>query len=87
MALALAFGVAGLVLAVAFSAFMGGMWGTMGGGAGWMHGSFGGGPTYGGSMMGGGAGFLFSAFCGFFAGALAGWLSATVYNYAVRRNA
>jgi len=95
VALALAFGAAGVVVAILFSAVMGATWGMMGGGAGggwmgggWMHGSVGGGPGYGGSMMGGGFGFLVYALVwGFLGGALAGGVSASVYNYVVARNA
>ncbi len=88
MALALAFGVAGFAVAIVFGAVMGGMWGMGASGAGWMHGSVGGGPAYGGTMMGGGAGFLFLALvCGLLGGALAGGVSASVYNYVVRQNA
>lgn len=87
-ALALAFGIAGLVVAIVFAAVMGGMWGMMGSNAGWMHGSVGTGPAFGGSMMGGGPGFIFSALiCGFLGGALAGGVSAAVYNNVVRRSA
>lgn len=87
-ALALAFGIAGLVVAIVFATVMGGMWGMMGSNAGWMHGSVGIGPAYGGSMMGGGTGFIFSALvCGFLGGALAGGVSAAVYNNVVGRSA
>jgi hypothetical protein len=87
-ALTLAFGVAGLVVAIVFAAVMGGMWGMMGGNGGWMHGSVGTGPAYGGSMMGGGAAFIFSAMVfGFLGGALAGSVSAAVYNNIVGRSA
>ncbi|HEV2740846.1 MAG TPA: hypothetical protein VGU66_19980 [Candidatus Elarobacter sp.] len=84
-ALALAFGVAGLVIVILFAAVMGGMSGmTHGGGAGWMHGSAGIGPGYGGAMMAGGLGFFVSALvCGFLGGALAGGVSAAVYNNVV----
>ena len=87
LALALAFGVAGLVVAIVFSAVMGGMWGTMGSNAGWMHGSEGTGPAYGGSMLGGGPGFVSAILCGFLGGALAGGVSAAVYNNIVGRSA
>jgi len=87
-ALTLAFGVAGLLVAIVFGALMGGAWGMMGGNAGWMHGSAGAGPAYGGSMMGGAPGFVFSALiCGFLGGALAGGVSAAVYNNVVGRGA
>ena len=87
-ALALAFGVAGLVVALVFAAAMGGVWGMMGSNAGWMHGSAGNGPAYGGSMMGGGPVFIFSVLvCGFVGGALAGGVSAVVYNNLVGRSA
>ena len=86
LALALAFGVAGLVVAIVFSAVMGGMWGMMGSNTGWMH-SVGTGPAYGGAMMGGG-GFIFSALvCGLLGGALAGAVSAVVYNIIAGRSA
>ena len=88
LALALAFGVAGLVVAVVFAALMGGTWGVMGSNAGWMHGSVGSGPAYGWSMMGGGPGLIFAALvCGFLGGALAGGVSAAVYNNVVGRSA
>ena len=87
-ALALAFGVAGFALAIVFTSVMGGMWGMMGSTAGWMHGSAGTGPAYGWSMMGGGPGFILSALvCGFLGGALAGGVSAAVYNNFVERSA
>ena len=87
-ALALAFGVAGLVVAIVFAAAMGGTWGMMSSSAGWMHGSAGTGPVYGGSMLGGGPGFVFLALaCGFLGGALAGGVSAAVYNNIVGRSA
>ncbi len=82
-ALALAFGVAGVVVAILFGAFIRATWGMMGGGGsgGWMHGSAGGGPGYGGSMMGGGLGFsVYALVCGFLGGAIAGAVSAWVYN-------
>jgi hypothetical protein len=87
-ALALAFGVAGAVIVILLAAVMGGMSGMMhGGGAGWMHGSVGSGPGYGGPMMAGGLGFFASALvCGFLGGALAGGVSAAVYNNVVGRN-
>jgi hypothetical protein len=87
-ALALAFGVAGFVVAFVFAAAMGGVHGMMGSNAGWMHGSVSTGPAYGGSMMGGGSGFIVAALvCGFLGGALAGGVSATVYNKIVARSA
>ncbi len=87
-ALALAFGVTGVLLSVLFGAIMGATWGMMGGGSGWMHGSVAGGPGYGGSMMGGGLGFFaYALVCGFLGGALAGGVSASIYNYVIGRNA
>jgi|SRR5665213_3811008 len=89
IALAIAFGVAGVVEVILFGMVMGAMWGVMGGGSamggGWMHG---GGPVYGqGSMMSGGLGFfLYAVICGFIGGAVAGWVSAWVYNNVVARN-
>jgi hypothetical protein len=87
-ALTLAFGVAGVVVAIPFSAIMGGFGGMMGGGGtGWMHGPGGAGSAYGGSMMAGGFAFVFSALvCGFLGGALAGAVSGSVYNFVLRRN-
>ena len=87
LALALAFGVAGFVVAIVFAAVMGGTWGMMGSNTGWMHGSAGVGSPYGGSMMGG-PGFIFAALgCGFLGGAVAGAVSAAVYNNVVGRSA
>jgi hypothetical protein len=86
-ALALAFGVAGALEATLFIAVTGAMWGTMDGGVGSMHRSLGLGSGYG-SMMAGGFGSFFSAVvCGFLGGALAGGVSAWVYNAAVSRQA
>ena len=81
-ALTLAFGVAGAVVVILFGGLASATWGMMGGvSGGWMHGSVGGGPGYGGSMMGGGLGFLgYALVCGFFGGAIAGGVSAWVYN-------
>ena len=89
VALAVAFGVAGTVVIMLFGSVMGATWGMMGGaGGGWMHGSAGGGSGYGGSMMGGGFGFMgFAIVCGFLGGALAGAVSAWVYNSVVVRSA
>ena len=88
-ALALAFGVAGALVIILFGGVMSATSGMMGGaGGGWMHGSSGGGPGYGGSMMGGGLGFLgYALVCGFLGGALAGGVSAFVYNSITGRNA
>ena len=89
-ALAIAFGVAGVLVSVLFGGVMGATWGMMGGGTagGWMHGSVGGGPGYGSSMMGGGLGFMgYALVFGFLGGALAGGVSASVYNYVAGRNA
>jgi len=86
-ALALAFGVAGAVVVILFGGLMSATWGMMGGGTGggWMHGSAG--VGYGGSMMGGGLGFLgYALVCGFLGGALAGGVSAFVYNSVTARN-
>ena len=88
-ALALAFGVAGAVVVILFGGVMSAASGMMGGGptGGWMHGSSGGGFGYAGSMMGGGLGFFgYALVCGFLGGALAGSVSATVYNYVSARN-
>ena len=88
-ALALAFGVAGAVVVILFGGVMSATWGMMGGGAGsaWMHGSVGASSGYGGSMMGGGLGFLgYALVCGFLGGAIAGGVSASVYNYVGARN-
>ena len=85
-ALALGFGVAGALVIILFGGVMSATWGMMGGG--WMHGSAGGGPGYGGSMMGGGLGFFgYALVCGLLGGALAGGVSASVYNYITGRSA
>jgi hypothetical protein len=94
IALAIAFGVAGVVGVILFGMVMGAMWGVMGGGSamggGWMHGGWmhDGGSVYGqGSMMSDGLGFfLYAVICGFVGGAVAGWVSAWVYNNVVARN-
>jgi len=89
-ALAVAFGVAGAVVIVLFGGVMSATWGMMGGGTGggWMHGSAGGGPAYGSSMMGGGLGFLgYALVCGFLGGAIAGGVSAWIYNSIMSRAA
>jgi len=92
-ALAIAFGVAGVVEVILFGVVMGAMWGMMGSssmmGGGGMHGSVGGGPSYGGgSMMGAGLGFfVYALFWGFLGGAIAGGVSAWVYNNLIARNA
>ena len=91
-ALAIAFGVAGLVVAIVFASVTGGMWGMMGGNGGWMNGGWMHGPggvgTYGGPMMGGGLGIVsWMLLCGFLGGALAGGVSAVVYNTIAGRNA
>jgi hypothetical protein len=84
-ALGLAFGVAGAVVVILLGGLISAMWGMMAGG-GWMHGSAGG-ASYGDSMMGGGLGFVgYALVCGFSVGALAGGVSASVYNYVSARN-
>ena len=84
-ALALAFGVAGAVVLVLIGSLMEATWGMMGGAGGWMHGSAVGGHGYGGSMMGGGLGFFgYGVVCGFLGGAVAGGVSASVYNSIMR---
>jgi hypothetical protein len=90
VALAIAFGVAGVVVVILFGAVMGAMWGMIGSGSmmgtGGMHGTVGGGPGYG-SMMGSGPGFfVYAVICGFLGGAIAGLVSAWVYNSALARN-
>lgn len=91
LALVIAFGVAGVVEVILFGVVMGAMWGMMGSssmmGGGGMHGSVGGGPGYcGGWMMGGGLGFfVYALFSGFLGGAIAGGVSAWVYNNWSRR--
>ena len=86
VALVIAFGIAGAVEVLLFGVVMGAMWGMMGGGG--MHGSVGSGPGYGGgSMMGGGVGFfVYALFWGFLGGAIAGGVSAWVYNNIIARN-
>ena len=57
LALAVGFGVAGVVEILLFGSVMGAMWGMMGGtGGAWIHGSAGGEISSGGWMMGGGPG-------------------------------
>ncbi|MEO7004791.1 MAG: hypothetical protein ABI064_05065 [Acidobacteriaceae bacterium] len=92
LALAVGFGVAGVVLILVFGIVMGSLWGVMGGGGmmgggGWMHGSSSGSPGYGGgSPMGGGVGFLVSALLsGFLGGFIAGGTTAWVYNAVIAR--
>ena len=100
VALVIAFGVAGVIEVILFGVVMGAMWGMTGGGG--MHGSAGGGPSNGGgwmmgggggtaygggSMMGGGFGFaVFALFWGALGGAIAGGVSAWVYNNVIPRN-
>jgi len=100
VALVIAFGIAGAVEVLLFGVVMGAMWGMMGGGG--MHGSVGSGPGNGGgwmmgggvgpgygggSMMGGGVGFfVYALFWGFLGGAIAGGVSAWVYNNIIARN-
>lgn len=98
LALALGFGVAGLVGIALFGAAMSSMWGMSGTG-GWMHSAVGGGVVSGGwtmgspgnngaSMMGGGWGFFaYALFWGFFGAAIAGGVTASVYNTFIRRSA
>jgi hypothetical protein len=88
-ALSVAFGVATAVVILLFGGAMGTTGGMMGGGwGGLMHGSVGGGPgVSGGWMMGsGGLGFGIAALVwGFLSGAVAGGITAWVYNAMVRR--
>jgi hypothetical protein len=91
-ALAVAFGVATAVVILLFGGTMGAMGSMMGGGpggwGGWMHGSVGGGPGVGGGWMmgGGGLGFGIAGLVwGFLSGAVAGAITAWVYNAMVRR--
>jgi len=92
VALAIAFGVGGVVEVILFGVLMGGMWGMMGGGSmtggGWMHGSVGAGPGYsGGSMMNGGPGFfVYALLWGALGGAVVGGVSAWVYNNVIARS-
>ena len=90
LALAVGFGVAGLLSMILFGTVMGAMWGMMGGagqGSGygatpWMRGG------YGGSMMSGGPGsFFFALIWGFFGSAIAGAVIAWGYNAVAARNA
>ncbi|GAC1430515.1 MAG: hypothetical protein NVSMB5_24780 [Candidatus Velthaea sp.] len=86
LALAVAFGIAGIVEILFFGTVMGSMWGMMGGTSGstWMMGGHG----YGGVSMGGGLGYFVSALIwGFFGGAIAGSVAAWVYNAVNLRSA
>ncbi|MGP0092620.1 MAG: hypothetical protein ACLPKB_22185 [Xanthobacteraceae bacterium] len=92
LALAVAFGVATAVVTLLFGGAMGAMGSMMGSGpggwGGWMHGSIGGGPGVGGGWMmgGGGLGFGIAGLVwGFLSGAIAGGITAWVYNAMVRR--
>lgn len=84
LALAVAFGVAGIALVVLSGAVMGATWGMMGTGAfanGSMMGS-------GGTMMGGGLGMMIYALVvAFLGGALVGGVTAAIYNNIVARRA
>jgi len=88
IALALGFGIAGLVVVLLFEVGIGSTWSMMGGtGGGWMHGATGGPGFGGGSMMGGAYGFFFFVLIwGFIVAAIAGGITAWVYNAAMRRN-
>ncbi len=87
LALAVGFGVSGVVLIFLFGTVMGSHWGMMGGGGWMMHGYPGGGPDYGGgSPMGSGVGFfVYALVAGFLSGAIAGGVAAWVYNAVVAR--
>lgn len=89
LALALGFGVAGVVEIFLFGTVMGAMSGMMGGNSGgWMHGSGGGGMMGAGWMMGGGVGFFaYALIWGFVGSAVAGGIAALVYNAVIERNA
>jgi hypothetical protein len=83
IALAVGFGVAGVVEIVLFGAVMGAMSGMMGGnGGGWMHGSAGGGM-----MAGSGGFFAYALIWGFVGSSDAGGIAALVYNAVIERNA